>query len=1123
MALTDKLTAIADAIRDKTKTTEKITLAKMPEMIASITGGGAEEFVNFYDYDGKLLRQYPLADFAGLPALPPLPDNLPDCHCVGWNYDLESIRAMEGQVNVAAIYVQDDEEEIVHEKGEPEYVDGTKLYLHIDREMTIPFVYRQSVAGGVTVLWGDGSSDQNVSVKGNNITLSHKYNAGDYVIQFEIAEGCTLSLGSGGTGTCVIGTTSLNTSSTSILQTLLKAEIDLRDTIPLSSAFRYCIGLKEVTFGDGAEYKVQTYLFEGCYALEKVKLCESITNLYDYSFRMCYRLLEIDLPCSLTTIGSYIFQDCRRLHTITIPNTIKSMGSYNFQNCYALKTAVLENGITSIGAYTFSGCQHLENIHLPNSIKTIGAQAFYQCYSLNRLILPKQLTSVSGSAFQNCLGLKAVVLPEGVSEIGTYAFRDCHSLSFVGFPKSLTKIGDYAFYECRSMLNPVFGMNLKIIGNYAFQSCYSLAYLVLPSSVETVGTLAFSGCKNLKSVELPEKLRTTTGILAGCNLQSEVMREMTESMLEKCTEIRNYAFNAASYLEKVKIPDGITAIGSYAFQSNYHLEKLELPSGLSKIGSYAFEYVYHLTEVSIPITVTTIEQNAFDQCFGLEKVLIPGNVRNIGANSFSLGYNVKSIEIRANNMNVGNSAFANSYALRDVILPVSLTAITLNASAFNSTGIEEIPAFPEQTKIMDGSCFNNCVALKEADLSGVNLSATNSTNSLFCNCYALDKAVLPDNVGLFGSSMFQYCYALADEVEIPEGVTVVNSNAFYDCRNLKGVRFLGNQTTAIYSNAFYNCYAMKEIRIPYRVTTMQQCFSGCYGLARIYMYPLKAPTGVSSPGAMASDYIIYVPKGSLSSYETQWSSCKGHFQEFEYLAIDRKKVKNVVCLKETSVAVKNVFFHSKFEEDQTFTITCQYDGKNLTAIKNLTFLPDSSLVTFDFDRAESFDYDAVESVMLSISADGTEASDNFSVELKYVNKDQYCQYEVEAVAGYAFVEIGEGYYESSNQAVSNSYSLCRVRFKTTTEKIYIDCIGEGEANYDYGILSNLDMVLTSNNNPDTGTTVKKSFYGRGKYTETVEYDVSDFEEHFIYIKYRKDGSVNTGADSLRFRVRFETE
>ena len=72
MALTEKLTAIADAIREKTNTTEKITLAKMPEMISSITGGGgaATEYVNFYDYDGSLLHQYPLPIFEKMAACP---------------------------------------------------------------------------------------------------------------------------------------------------------------------------------------------------------------------------------------------------------------------------------------------------------------------------------------------------------------------------------------------------------------------------------------------------------------------------------------------------------------------------------------------------------------------------------------------------------------------------------------------------------------------------------------------------------------------------------------------------------------------------------------------------------------------------------------------------------------------------------------------------------------------------------------------------------------------------------------------------------------------------------------------------------------------------------------------
>ena len=43
MALTDKLTAIADAIRGKTGKTETLTLAQMPGEIEGIQVGGAEE------------------------------------------------------------------------------------------------------------------------------------------------------------------------------------------------------------------------------------------------------------------------------------------------------------------------------------------------------------------------------------------------------------------------------------------------------------------------------------------------------------------------------------------------------------------------------------------------------------------------------------------------------------------------------------------------------------------------------------------------------------------------------------------------------------------------------------------------------------------------------------------------------------------------------------------------------------------------------------------------------------------------------------------------------------------------------------------------------------------------
>lgn len=61
MALTNKLTAIADAIREKTETTAPLTLDEMPVAIAGISGGvgvtvhsGVETPVSSMGADGDI-------------------------------------------------------------------------------------------------------------------------------------------------------------------------------------------------------------------------------------------------------------------------------------------------------------------------------------------------------------------------------------------------------------------------------------------------------------------------------------------------------------------------------------------------------------------------------------------------------------------------------------------------------------------------------------------------------------------------------------------------------------------------------------------------------------------------------------------------------------------------------------------------------------------------------------------------------------------------------------------------------------------------------------------------------------------------------------------------------------
>ncbi len=123
------------------------------------------------------------------------------------------------------------------------------------------------------------------------------------------------------------------------------------------------------------------------------------------------------------------------------------------------------------------------------------------------------------------------------------------------------------------------------------------------------------------------------------------------------------------------------------------------------------------------------------------------------------------------------------------------------------------------------------------------------------------------------------------------------------------------------------------------------------------------------------------------------------------------------------------------------------------------------------------------------------------------------------ISGYSFSLNSAGYYESSNDGVNNSYSLCRVNFTAnagTTVTFYV--INYAESNYDFGIFSNLNTTLSSSYSADTSN-VYRSFKGSSSASEqSVTYNITSSGTHYIYIKYRKDSSTSSYNDSLQFRM-----
>lgn len=120
-------------------------------------------------------------------------------------------------------------------------------------------------------------------------------------------------------------------------------------------------------------------------------------------------------------------------------------------------------------------------------------------------------------------------------------------------------------------------------------------------------------------------------------------------------------------------------------------------------------------------------------------------------------------------------------------------------------------------------------------------------------------------------------------------------------------------------------------------------------------------------------------------------------------------------------------------------------------------------------------------------------------------------------AKYGFSMNEDGWYESENTGDPDSCAVCKIRFTTDNGKITLKIINDGEYGKDYGLVSNLDLTLSYYNTPDENA--YKSYENEIETgIDTISFDVPDTREHFIYVKYIKDSSGDSGSDSLKFKV-----
>ena len=140
-------------------------------------------------------------------------------------------------------------------------------------------------------------------------------------------------------------------------------------------------------------------------------------------------------------------------------------------------------------------------------------------------------------------------------------------------------------------------------------------------------------------------------------------------------------------------------------------------------------------------------------------------------------------------------------------------------------------------------------------------------------------------------------------------------------------------------------------------------------------------------------------------------------------------------------------------------------------------------------------------------------------------------FEVKDVEGasYRFIE-NNGYYISNNHGIGASAALCKVVVNNpgldNEYKMIVECTQLTEDNYDFGLLSHWDTALSLDaetyygGSDDINNGLVYFSLPNDFETNRVEYELPS-GEHYITVKYSKDGSAEDQNDEFKFRVYFE--
>lgn len=215
----------------------------------------------------------------------------------------------------------------------------------------------------------------------------------------------------------------------------------------------------------------------------------------------------------------------------------------------------------------------------------------------------------------------------------------------------------------------------------------------------------------------------------------------------------------------------------------------------------------------------------------------------------------------------------------------------------------------------------------------------------------------------------------------------------------------------------------------------------------------------------------------------------------------------------TTTAIEQLIQKTEKGIESKISLSASYGsgtiGSNVRALLTLFANADSSSIRLS---ANALDLTATETA-------GSTSAEEVGTYDGYPDPDGNVPVGDASIADYEFTKTSDGYYTSQNAGVHKSFSYGGLKFNfTKSTAITIRCISYGEAEYDYGIVSNLDTMLEWDNKADA-TGVKKAFSGENESSSSyVDLTMTvPPGSHFITFKYIKDSSAHKNGDYFKIK------